>query len=218
MLANAPLPDVAYPTPADEARVYEPAEDSYLLMDVLLAEAPRLREAAPAVCLEVGSGSGCVTASLFRSLALPVPALHLCTDVNPRAAATTRATALRNGVRHADVVRTDLTGALHARLRERVDVLIFNPPYVPTPADEVGTERIEAAWAGGALGREVIDRFLPLAPQLLAPRGSLYLLLEAANRPAEVEVALRALGLGVEEAGARRARNERLCVLRAWRL
>ena len=48
-----------------------------------------------------------------------------------------------------------------------VDVLIFNPPYVPTPKEEVGLRGIEAAWAGGIDGRQVIDEFLPLIQVLI---------------------------------------------------
>ena len=213
--AVAAVPDVVFLEAGDRERVYEPAEDTYLLMDALQAEAPRLRALAPAICLEIGSGSGAVTSSLFASARLAVPALFLCVDVNPRAAATTRATCAHNGVRPFDVVRADLVQPLCDRLRGRVDVLVFNPPYVPTPPDEVGTERIEAAWAGGERGREVIDRLLPAISPLLSPTGAFYLLLEAANDVDELRERLRALGLDAELVLARRARNERLSV---WRI
>lgn len=39
---------------------------------------------------------------------------------------------------------------------------VFNPPYVPTPDQEVSRGGIAAAWAGGDRGRKVIDRVLPL--------------------------------------------------------
>jgi methylase of polypeptide subunit release factors len=60
-----------------------------------------------------------------------------------------------------EVVRSSLLGGLEDRLRGRVDVLLFNPPYVPTPDEEVRGCGIEAAWAGGEDGRRVIDVFLP---------------------------------------------------------
>ena len=45
--------------------------------------------------------------------------------------------------------------AVERRLEGNVDLLLFNPPYVPTPSIEVGGTGIEAAWAGGEDGCEV---------------------------------------------------------------
>ena len=45
--------------------------------------------------------------------------------------------------------------AAERRLEGNVDLLLFNPPYVPTPSIEVGGTGIEAAWAGGEDGCEV---------------------------------------------------------------
>lgn len=45
--------------------------------------------------------------------------------------------------------------AVERRLVGNVDLLLFNPPYVPTPSSEVGGTGIEAAWAGGEDGCEV---------------------------------------------------------------
>ncbi|XP_070311218.1 methyltransferase N6AMT1 isoform X2 [Odocoileus virginianus] len=161
--------------------VYEPAEDTFLLLDALEAAAGELTGVE--ICLEVGSGSGVVSA--FLASVIGPQALYMCTDVNPEAAACTLETARCNKV-HIQPVITDLVKGLLPRLKEKVDLLVFNPPYVVTPPEEVGSHGIQAAWAGGRSGREVIDRFLPLAPDLLSPRGLFYLVTIKENNPENV--------------------------------
>lgn len=50
---------------------------------------------------------------------------------------------------------------------------------------QVGSRGIEAAWAGGKRGREVMDRFLPTVARLLSSRGLFYLITIAENNPGE---------------------------------
>nr|CAD67788.1 methylase [Tetraodon nigroviridis] len=209
----------SYPTPVyshvgrgDFTDVYEPAEDTFLLMDALEKDAETLQR--PAVCLEVGSGSGVVSA--FLASVIGPSALYLCTDLNPAAAQCTAKTSSCNRVSLQPVI-TSLVDGLLPRLSGKVDVLVFNPPYVVTPSDEVGSRGIEAAWAGGRRGREVTDRFLPVVAQLLSTEGSFYLITIAENDPEDIITALSLQGLQGESFLSRRAGNERLSVLRFQR-
>ncbi|XP_039872740.1 methyltransferase N6AMT1 [Simochromis diagramma] len=210
-----------YPTPlyshagrGDFREVYEPAEDSFLLIDALEKDADRLQRMSPCVCLEVGSGSGVVSA--FLASVVGPSALYICTDVNPAAAQCTAETASCNRVSLQPVI-TDLADSLLPQLCGKVDILLFNPPYVVTPSEEVGSTGIEAAWAGGERGREVTDRFLPAVVQLLSDKGLFYLITIAENDPEEIIHLLSQSGLKGESCLSTRARNERLSVLRFHR-
>lgn len=125
-------------------RVYEPAEDSYLLLDTLSSpsECAFLSErfpqpTAPPLILEVGVGSGVVLAFVAanaHSLFGRHDILTLGTDINSfacKAASQTVSTAIEeNGQRSIflDVVNGDLASAIRPH---SIDVFIFNPPYVP---------------------------------------------------------------------------------------
>ncbi|XP_076838613.1 methyltransferase N6AMT1 [Brachyhypopomus gauderio] len=193
------------------SEVYEPAEDSFLLIDALEKDASLLQQHRPAVCLEVGSGSGVVSAFL-ASLTGP-EALYLCTDLNPEAAQCTEETSRRNRL-HLQPLVTDLVQCLLPRLNGKVDVLLFNPPYVITPSEEVGGHGIEASWAGGRRGREVMDRFFPMVPSLLSTEGLFYLVTVSDNNPDEILTLLGDAGLRGETCLSRRAGVETLSVLR----
>nr|XP_040028185.1 methyltransferase N6AMT1 isoform X3 [Gasterosteus aculeatus aculeatus] len=165
--------------------VYEPAEDSFLLIDALEKDAELLQQMG-------------------------------CTDVNPAAAQCTAKTASCNDAPLQPVI-TSLVEGLLPRLSGTVDVLLFNPPYVVTPSEEVGSTGIEAAWAGGERGREVTDKFLPAVPQLLSSNGLFYLVTIAENEPDEIIGFLGKFGLRGETHMSTRAGNERLSVLRFHR-
>uniref|UniRef100_A0A4W4GTF9 Methyltransferase HEMK2 n=1 Tax=Electrophorus electricus TaxID=8005 RepID=A0A4W4GTF9_ELEEL len=204
-----------YPTPLYShagrgpfSEVYEPAEDSFLLIDALEKDANLLQ---PALCLEVGSGSGIVSAFLASVTGPEV--LYLCTDLNPAAAQCTKETSRCNHL-HLQPLVTDLVECLMPRLNGKVDVLLFNPPYVVTPSEEVVSRGIEASWAGGLRGREVMDRFFPMVPSLLSNQGLFYLVTVSDNNPDEILALLGESGLTGQMCLSRQAGRERLSVLR----
>ncbi|KAI7837658.1 hypothetical protein COHA_008520 [Chlorella ohadii] len=199
--------------------VYEPAEDSFALVDALVAHREAWRERPPRLCLEVGCGSGYVICSLALLLReLGIAAQLLATDINPQAAAATRATLAAHEVaQRVDVLLCDLASALLPAVEGQVDLLVFNPPYVPTPDEEVSRGGIAAAWAGGARGRRVTDRLLPLLPRLLSPRGEAFLVAVHENDPPELMRLTEAAGFEARIALQRKADEEVLTILHFWR-
>ncbi len=49
-----PTPDLTHLKRADYDRVYEPAEDTFALLDALEGDAERLRTSKPRLCVEIG--------------------------------------------------------------------------------------------------------------------------------------------------------------------
>ncbi|KDR84855.1 hypothetical protein GALMADRAFT_1321833 [Galerina marginata CBS 339.88] len=171
-----PTPDLSHLTKMDYNEVYEPAEDTFLLLDALETDAESLKSSDPLICLEVGSGSGCVTAFIAKILGPSV--LYLCTDINPHACRCTRLTGLQNEV-DIQVVNGSLATPFRSRLARRIDVILFNPPYVPTSEDEASnaqnSRNIGGSWAGGVDGMEITNVLLRRIEELLSPIGRFYL-------------------------------------------
>lgn len=207
-----PTPELCHLTSADYEHVYEPAEDTFLVLDALEADGEWLAERRPTVCLEVGSGSGCISTFLGKVLGAS-SCVYFTTDVNARAADCTLRTGNHNGV-GLNAVVCDLTTVFTARLRHQVDVLLFNPPYVPTPPEEMHSTGIEASWAGGVDGREVLDRLLPHVRSLLSARGVFYLVAVKENDPEGIIDELGKFGLEGKTVYQRKAGREFLSILR----
>jgi release factor glutamine methyltransferase len=80
-------------------------------------------------------------------------------DISEAACRTTTTTLQRNVPRQFNsVVQSDLLSAV--RLTGAVDVLVFNPPYVPTDNEDLWAGGLERAWAGGGMGMETTWKVL----------------------------------------------------------
>ncbi len=173
--------------------VYPPNEDTYLLLKAALAEA-RPED----ITLEIGCGSGLIS----RELAAKVERL-LVTDINPHAARLAKAEGL-------EVVRADLFRGIKGIF----DLILFNPPYLPTPKEERTSDWINYALDGGENGRETIDRFLKDLKEHLHPRGRALLLISSLTGLKAVQERAWAEGLDVRETVSEKCFFETLYVLR----
>lgn len=141
--------------------VFAPISDTWLL-----AAAMREQIVGPrATVLDVFTGSGALAIAAARRGARHVTAV----DISRRAVLTARLNARLNGVR-VEALRSDLFSAVSHR---RFDVIVANPPYVPTPGEVDDPRGPRRAWDGGDDGRALLDRLLAEAPEHLRPGGIL---------------------------------------------
>lgn len=250
------------PTPSTShvnyEHVYEPAEDSFLLLDTIssASESAFLRSRFPVaspspLVVELGTGSGVVlafAAAQSKHIFGRADVLTLGCDINQFACKATAETvrlaikeenAGRECAQFLGSVNADLTAAIHPG---SVDVLIFNPPYVPTEVLPDGTNNDEFAdrddfksseefernsyllalsYAGGVDGMEVTNRILSQLPTVLSNRGIAYILLCAQNQPETVKQGIRTWPgpWAAETVGSsgKKAGWEKLSVIRVWR-
>ncbi|HIH74665.1 MAG TPA: methyltransferase [Methanosarcina sp.] len=180
--------------------VYEPAEDSFLLADAAL------EEAKPGMCvLEIGAGSGFVSAVLKAN----VEGIRVfATEINPHAAHCAKA----NGV---EVIRTDLFRGLKKGNRGiSFDLILFNPPYLPTSEDEKVPGWLNYAFDGGASGRETLDRFLDEVRNYLKPGGRILVLISSITGLEAVKEKLMKTGFEVDIVLKKKVSFEELMVVR----
>ncbi|MFD5634214.1 HemK2/MTQ2 family protein methyltransferase [Streptomyces sp. NPDC127077] len=140
--------------------VYRPQHDTRLLARALNRE---VMNSATRV-LELGTGSGALALEAARR-----GARVTAVDISRRAVLTARLNAMiarrRVTVRHGD-----LTGAVAG---QSYDLVISNPPYVPSPDARLPRRGVARAWDAGHDGRILVDRICDAAPAVVRPTGAL---------------------------------------------
>ncbi len=166
--------------------VYEPREDSFLLMDAV-------ERYAYGRALDVGTGSGVqgICAALMGCKVTFV-------DIDARALECARGNAELNGVDGEFILSN-----MFDKVEGRYDTIIFNPPYVPTDSvDDLTTD-------GGRSGREAIDRFLGEFRRYVS-EDYVVLMIESSLNNYERDVEM----FGADVVCERELQGERIVVLR----
>ncbi|MFF5448043.1 HemK2/MTQ2 family protein methyltransferase [Streptomyces sp. NPDC012888] len=142
--------------------VYRPQEDTRLLEAALDDE----RVGPGREVLEIGTGSGAVALR-----AAEAGARVTAVDAAWPAVLAARLNAWRRRV-PLNVLHGDFATRSAGR---RYDLVLANPPYVPSPDARPPARGQARAWDAGHDGRAVIDRICQAAPALLRPGGVLLL-------------------------------------------
>lgn len=128
--------------------VYQPEDDTWLLVDMIQDLAVKDKRV-----MEIGCGAGLALLAAVKSGARGVGS-----DRNPWAVRLLMENARLNGLQaNVQAVRSDLLGAF---VLDPVDLLVFNPPYLPTAPEERVRGELNYAFDGGESGDVVIERFL----------------------------------------------------------
>ena len=155
-----------------------PRQDTEVLVETVLKALPEINvirrdEDAELQILDLCAGSGCIGISLERLA--PVPINVLAADISDEAIAVAKANAQGLGCECYHIIKSDL----FEQITGTFDVIVSNPPYIPsadieTLEDEVRLHEPRLALDGDEDGLAFYRRISEAAPEHLKAGGRIY--------------------------------------------
>jgi len=145
--------------------VYEPSEDTFQLLEsVQIKKDDKV--------FEIGTGTGLIALECCR-----IGSDVLCSDINPYAIEIAKKNFEINKSKlkgKLELRRGDLFSVLHPG--ETFDIIIFNPPYLPTKPSEIvgGSGWFDIATDGGIDGLDITKQFIQGLSSFLSEDGCAY--------------------------------------------
>lgn len=185
--------------------VYEPSEDTFQVI-----EAVDVKKTDKV--LEIGTGSG-----LISLVCAQIGADVICSDINPFAVELAKRNFLVN--------ESLLNGSYEIRIgnlfeiinfEEKFDVIIFNPPYLPTKKEEKvgGSGWFDVAVDGGTDGLKVTKKFIENVSKYLEESGRAYFVFSSLSDRKKLENCISKVNLNSEIVDSRRYDDELIDIYR----
>ncbi len=185
--------------------VYRPAEDTFGIIEAIdVKKGDRV--------VEIGTGSGLIALECARR-----GASVLCTDLNPFAVEYVKINYKKNSSMikgELEVRKGDLFSAI--KKDEKFDVVILNPPYLPTkPKDRVGGSGwFDLAVDGGSDGLKITKKFVEQVKSYMNLGGKAYFVFSSLSCRSKLEMYLSNAKLDAEVVLSRLYDDEHIDVYR----
>ena len=181
------------------SKVYDPAEDSFLLLEAVSMDSGDN-------VLELGTGCALLALECARQ-----GRKVICTDINPFAVRLARNNIKKNQHLLKDFIEVR-KGDLFSVIKkgEIFDIIMFNPPYLPTSTDENVDRWFDMATAGGKDGLIVTKRFLKDVKTYLSSNGRAYFVFSSLSDRTKLEECLKEETLRYKVVLSRRFNDESL--------
>jgi release factor glutamine methyltransferase len=147
-----------------KSQIYEPREDSYLLLDEILKQ-KKIDNA-----LDMGTGSGILALELAKYVKNVV-----AVDINKKVIMELNKITKNSRIKNIKVVNSNI----FSKVSGKFDLIVFNPPYIPT--DKIEFIDLD----GGKNGAEIIEKFLKDAGKYLKEKGKILFLTSSLNKNIE---------------------------------
>jgi len=185
--------------------VYEPAEDSFFLLDSLDVDSQH-------TVLEIGTGCGLIALACAAE-----GASVLCTDINPYAITLVQKNIKENQhllIGSVQIIQSDMFSAV--KQDQRFDRIIFNPPYLPecSQAPLPNSYWLDVATLGGKDGLTQTKRFIQGLKTHLFDTGFAITLISSQSSSESLQNLLRNTDLVHKKIKTYRFHDERLFIYR----
>ncbi len=156
-------------------QVLTPRPDTERLVASALAFLESMADQKVLRVLDLGTGTGCIALALAHSFP---PAQVIATDISPPALVVARGNIARHGLEDRIHLVAGPGLEMFARACARFDLIVSNPPYIPTAEierlePEVRDYEPRGALDGGSDGLAAYRRIIPAAVGLLRTGGQL---------------------------------------------